>query len=197
MIYTRVVLFTKITRYPRAHLTQLILYPPKWKSPMGGSVIIKKVWLSGVKVYVLVLCTERYLKPLVITAYVIKFFDFFLKHSTIPMQNPIIRGVVEVTFFEKRLEKALFDVFCLLQTLLCHRKTKTVKKCLFRAFFRKKLLRRPPLLSDSTWESLSVLGKIENFYLIRCEYQRFQVPLSTQLQYINFESSQRNFFEIY
>ena len=71
---------------------------------------------------------------------------------------------------------------------------KKAKNGHFRSKFRKKLLRRPPLLSEIMQESLSFTPKFRNFYLIKWRQLRFQPPPSTQLYYINFNGPSAYFF---
>ena len=108
----RVVLFTKIVRYPGAHLTQLTLYPPKWKSTIRGVGYYKKSSAQPCQS----LCTvSMYCEGIGIVGEIILFSNFFRilpKHSPIPIADPIIRGVIEVTFCDILPLKGRFGAFC-------------------------------------------------------------------------------------
>ena len=75
-MYTRVVRFSKIAIYRGVHLTQSTLDPPNYKSPIGGVNYYQKSLAQRRQSLCTGAITDRDLKALVITVYVIKIFDF-------------------------------------------------------------------------------------------------------------------------
>ena len=72
--------------------------------------------------------------------------------------------------------------------------TKSVKNGHFLARYRKKLLRRPHLILDFTYISLSVSEKTDAFYLIKWLRRPFSPYVSTYGYFINFKWVQRLFY---
>ena len=145
-MYVRVVLFSKIARYPGAHLTQLTLYPPKWKSTIRGVGYYKKSSAQPCQS----LCTvSMYCEGIGIVGEITlfsKIFRILLKHSLISIADPIIRGVVEVTFCAISPLNGSFWDFLLWSTISTALHNKKSPKRPFRGEISQKVTSKTPLI---------------------------------------------------
>ena len=137
------------------HLTQTTLGPPKLKKKIGGDISYYK----NLATTFLNLCTVGiYCEGIIIVGEFTLFskkFRFYLKHSSNPIADPIIRGVIEVTFCAILPLNGRFGDFLLWSIVQYQLNILTLnnKKCPkwpFRGEIAQKVTSMTPLLSNST-----------------------------------------------